>query len=644
MSPCSRDTWIRFALIGALTVLVACDDDDGGSGTQTDADVVDDATGDVTTDVADAGNDVEDTRPDPDVRDDVPDVSEDTPDVPDVDDVRDVEDDGDVADVDAGDDGCVVVADDGGEVAIDGVRLLVPPGAVDDDVRICITALDEVPGGYNLRSGFFEFTPEGTEFLTPVAVELRLGTEDATNVSVFWSTDTGDWEPLATNVFDNGGTLWTRAEVTHFSRGFAGVSNDAFCAGVVCDAPPAGTCDGTVATGFGAGTCIDGECFYPPGDVDCSVFGFECADGVCVDPCEGVVCDIAPRAACDGTVLSTFDAAGTCAAGVCEYAETTVDCADSGQLCDAAAGACVDTDPCEGVVCDDPPTSECVGGVALAYEDMGTCNAGLCEYTATMTDCMAAGQLCDAATVTCIDPDPCDGVVCDAPPMDFCAADEAVSFPAMGVCVDGACEYMESRTSCSTPSETCVAGSCVSACLGVTCDAPPMDRCDGSEAVTFPATGTCMDGACDYAEAREDCSTSGRVCEMGACVDPCAGVTCDMPPAASCNGSELTTFDAAGTCAGGSCSYAPTTVDCASSGSVCDATAGACVDPCAGVSCDMPPADFCTGDILTSHPAMGMCSAGSCSYAPTTTNCADSGEVCDPAGPGCVDPCRRRRL
>jgi len=60
------------------------------------------------------------------------------------------------------------------------------------------------------------------------------------------------------------------------------------CIGVVCDAPPEATCVGEVVTTFDdSGTCLAGECDYPPipGE-DCATrgAGWTCADGACLAP------------------------------------------------------------------------------------------------------------------------------------------------------------------------------------------------------------------------------------------------------------------------------------------------------------------------------------------------------------------------
>ncbi|MBI4167983.1 MAG: hypothetical protein HY515_03435, partial [Candidatus Aenigmarchaeota archaeon] len=44
--------------------------------------------------------------------------------------------------------------------------------------------------------------------------------------------------------------------------------------------------------------------------------------------------------------------------------------------------------------------------------------------------------------------------------------------------------------------------------------------------------------------------------------DPCAGVTCNSPPAAACDGNSVKTYSSPGTCSGGQCSYSSSTTSC----------------------------------------------------------------------------------
>ena len=158
------------------------------------------------------------------------------------------------------------------------------------------------------------------------------------------------------------------------------------------------------------------------------------------------------------------------------------------------------------------------------------------------------------------------------------------------------------------------AGACDTACTS-----PPASACvDAKMLRTHVPQGTCGGGACTYARYDVQCANA---CLNGACVgsDACNGVTCVTPPAAACqDGATLKTYAAAGTCSAGACSYAGASTAC---GRGCKA--GACVgDPCAGVMCAEPPSATCvTPGILRSYASAGTCAAGTCAYAPIDTTC-----------------------
>ena len=70
------------------------------------------------------------------------------------------------------------------------------------------------------------------------------------------------------------------------------------------------------------------------------------------DACLGVVCDKPPASSCDGAQqFKTYDTVGTCAAGKCSYSEHLI-------ACDCQGGKCV-TDPCLAVTCASPPDAKC---------------------------------------------------------------------------------------------------------------------------------------------------------------------------------------------------------------------------------------------------------------------------------------------
>ena len=182
---------------------------------------------------------------------------------------------------------------------------------------------------------------------------------------------------------------------------------------------------------------------------------------------------------------------------------------------------------CENVTCDAPPAAECDGDEAVVFGD-GTCDAadGTCDYVETeRTDCAASDMVCEAGE--CVDPAAlCDDVTCDAPPAPICEGTEVVTY-GDGVCddADGTCDYTEvDRVDCADTDQICEEGACVDVdlCTDVTCDTPPAAVCEGTEVVTY-GDGVCdvTDGTCDYTEVtRVDCATTDETCVDGACVAP----------------------------------------------------------------------------------------------------------------------------
>jgi|GEM_PF-3153815 len=141
------------------------------------------------------------------------------------------------------------------------------------------------------------------------------------------------------------------------------------CTDLVCDEPPASSCDGTKVKAYAnPGTCEKGVCSYAEATEDC---------GKETKKCEG------------GAVVTSTP---TCAKGKCETQETKADCA-SGLVCES--GACVN-DSCAGITCDSPPPPSCDGDDAVSYSSTGKCSDGNCSYPDTRQDCAAFGQYCAA--------------------------------------------------------------------------------------------------------------------------------------------------------------------------------------------------------------------------------------------------------
>jgi hypothetical protein len=165
---------------------------------------------------------------------------------------------------------------------------------------------------------------------------------------------------------------------------------------------------------------------------------------------------------------------------------------------------------------------------------------------------------------------------------------------AVEVCDDMIDNDLDGRTDCDD-AQCAMDVACLppDPCMGVVCNMPPAPVCDGSSAVTYQMMGTCMAGMCGYAEAtRTDCATTMRVCSAGACV---------APPAEVCNDNIDNDLDGQLDCLDSDCAMAPSCI----------------VDPCMGVTCTMPPAATCDGNAAVTYQAMGTCNPanGTCSYA-----------------------------
>jgi hypothetical protein len=273
--------------------------------------------------------------------------------------------------------------------------------------------------------------------------------------------------------------------------------------------------------------------------------------------------------------------------------------------------------------------------------------------------------LCSVAVSACIPLDPsglvfaCDGGPCPSAsnpqpflmPQPTCTASCTAASPAcldantletqrVRGCTGAVCDVERTSTTCANG---CVNGACLDEpCAGLTCETPPASLCvDASTLRIFTAHGVCTAGACDYPSADVACANG---CANGKCNDePCVGVTCASPPSPVCvDATTLRVWNGAGACdaTSGACVYGATDVPCSDG-----CSAGRCArDACAGISCDAPPAPTCV-DATTRRTwaSMGTCAGGTCAYTAVETACAAgcSNGAClsDPCtGVACVTP------
>ncbi len=118
-----------------------------------------------------------------------------------------------------------LVGPEGGELRLEQLTLAIPPGALDRDVELTVTASTRrAPSGFTAFSPIFQFEPEGTTFARPV--EVRLPYEgDASTATIFWTNERGDFAALPTSVEPPVASTTT----DHFSQAFVGTACEDCC-------------------------------------------------------------------------------------------------------------------------------------------------------------------------------------------------------------------------------------------------------------------------------------------------------------------------------------------------------------------------------------------------------------------------------
>jgi hypothetical protein len=301
------------------------------------------------------------------------------------------------------------------------------------------------------------------------------------------------------------------------------------------------------------------------------------------DPCIDLVCETPPPPLCEGPLMTSFDPAGYCVDGFCNYAQNaTIDCTETGDTC--VAGTCVT--PCD-LLCE-LSANICVGGLEVDYGGE-TCDeacagwpVGAAGDLAVNTTWCRIGYLdqgenvvlataCAAAALDgggiCVDPPTACEIYCEQAAA-VCQNDQEIVFgesdcpTTCGLWDEGEeDDLLEDTVWCrinhlalvsEDPALHCSAASpdggetCIDHCADVVCDAIPEAFCDGEVAMTYGA-GLCDEGLCDYAEASVDCAASEMVCVAGVCEVP--PTVCEQycsAVAATCVGGNAIDFGAAG--------------------------------------------------------------------------------------------------
>tara|TARA_R110002073_G_scaffold334897_1_gene525474 strand:+ start:17734 stop:22719 length:4986 start_codon:yes stop_codon:yes gene_type:complete len=339
-------------------------------------------------------------------------------------------------------------------------------------------------------------------------------------------------------------------------------------------------------------------------DEDFPSKGDACTDGaqgicqgtgnrVCNGAGTGTVCDITnPGQPAGVEVCNGLD--DNCNNLVDEGLSCIPDCTPTGpDLCDG-----IDND-CDGAIDEDDPLQ----GTQCGTTDQGTCEFGMNLCIAGSMECVGqegpGNEICNGLD------DDCDG-----------NADNEAECPGDTSCIDGGCRLsctggefscpvgfdclpedgglfcVPSPCAACSPAESCIDNACVDLCAGVTCES--------NETCTF---GNCYD--CNILGCE-----SGEVCFDAECIaDPCSAVDCTS----ACDGDSCS-------CVGGECIIDCDDEDCAD-GERCAADGRCTPNTCADVVC-----------------SSGVCADGQCIDNPCTGVDCGLGDVCL-SGECIPDPC-----
>jgi formylglycine-generating enzyme required for sulfatase activity len=234
----------------------------------------------------------------------------------------------------------------------------------------------------------------------------------------------------------------------------------------------------------------------------------------------------------------------------------------------------------------------------------------------------ATGSIMSLSAETSGAANPCAGMTCTTPPAGLCTdATHLTTYAASGTCSEGACEYASTITACAS---VCSAGVCSGTCV------PGAQQCGGA--------GDLVPQTCDASGTWQSAEACPYVCSGGACAGECT------PDAVQCNGLVVETCDTTGTwqetttcsyvCASGACSGAcapgaqqcsglvPQTCDASGawqSGEACPSDHGtpSCTGGACAIACDSDYGD-CDGDSTNgceTNTSMSTSHCGACGVA-----------------------------
>ena len=522
----------------------------------------------------------------------------------------------------------------GGRIDFDGGWLIVPPGAVTDIAAIVVTPeFDDIPPGFDIEGRVWRFEPNGLEFERPIEVCLTVDGIRPANMTLHWSRRgaLGVFDSLASSPVD--GAVCGAAN--HFSFGFLGRLTDPACDGLDCQPTVADCPTSSSVIPSVLGICIGGTCAYPiPSEVPCEP-ETTCQEGACVAPPRCGDGDVNGDEDCDGADFGGTDCR------TLGFSTGDLSCTDA---CTINASECTG-DPCEGVICEDPPEPACIGTRATTF-GAGECIAGECAYEEVSDDCAASGQAC-AGGVCVRGPETGDLVVTEImanPAGDdeglewfeiYNSSDRALALAGLALSDDGVDAIVLDSDFVLPAGEYAVLGASAEAAPGIDVvwtdsgsyalsnssdeieihfagtpvdrvawgagSDPPWERPNGATMSLDPdATSAAMnDSAAAWCAGTLDYGVPPNLGSPGAANGPCPGeAACGdgrVDDGEECDDGNLLDGD----------------------GCQSDCTLPECTgDP----ECDTPPSPSCDGDLASTY-LEASCVDGLCVYTPTVTDC-----------------------
>ncbi|HLD38701.1 MAG TPA: hypothetical protein VJB05_00115, partial [archaeon] len=404
----------------------------------------------------------------------------------------------------------------------------------------------------------------------------------------------------------------------------------------------------------------------------------------CKTECEGVSCNSPPAAYCSGNTRVYYNSPGTCPPRSCSYSTSSSACPTSG-----CSGSTRQSGGCSGGSCYMNNVENCGSdywgcqdGDTRAYRSQG-CSGGSCygswsqQYSCnnknSWVDTSGCYGSCSGTTIVSLKNQEYRDYYCSSGNCDSysvtntqtatCSVGENCAGRNGWYNTGGAYAACSAGQACTAQNQeyrsyTCSGGGCTYSVTNTQtvysgCSACPSSGCSGD---TRYYSGGCSGGSCYYGGS-QDCNGNNGWVNSGAAYACCDGAStatcqdqryadytcssgncafssytnsrtlrsgqasCNSPPAATCSGSTRVYYDSTGSCSSGSCQYTQRTQNCpyGCSGGTCNN------DPCSGVSCNSPPASYCSGSTRVTYNSPGTCSGGSCSYATSNYDCPTTG-------------------